>query len=88
MKTAARLRAQGRRIEKLNADIRRVVDQMRVGGLALHLEHHRKRARWFLSDGTEVSASTAHCVIACPEIVGCGDSLFGFTRAQTYRVIS
>jgi hypothetical protein len=53
-------------------------------GAALHCEC-RGRERWWLSDGTEIDVAIARCVIARSDIVSVGDSLFGFTPAQTYR---
>jgi hypothetical protein len=52
-------------------------------GAALHCEC--RGCEW-LSDGTEIDVAIARCVIARADLVSVGDSLFGFTPAQTYRL--
>jgi hypothetical protein len=43
--------------------------------------------RWWLSDGSEVDAQIARRVIEDQTVTNVGDSLFGFTPAQTYRIV-
>jgi hypothetical protein len=83
--TPEKLRNQARRLDRRVNRVTRVVSAMHDGA-ALHCEY-RPHERWWLSDGTEVSAVTAHDVIEHPKIVGVGDALFGFTPSQTFRYV-
>jgi hypothetical protein len=76
---------QTRRVDRPHKDVERLLSAMRDDGLALHCEYYRKQERWWLSNGTEIDAETAHVVIARADVAGVGDALFGFTPSQTYR---
>jgi len=82
--SARQLGEKARRLDRLNRSVAGVLASMRAGA-TLHLEHHRSLERWWLSDGSEVATEIAHLAIKQPSIVSVGDSLFGFTPAQTYR---
>jgi len=84
--TARQLNEKGRRLDRVNRSVASVLKSMRAGA-ALHLEHHRSHERWWLSDGSEVPVEIARLAIKQPSIVSVGDSLFGFTPAQTYRYL-
>jgi hypothetical protein len=84
--TPYRLNLQARRLDRRRLRVAGVIRAMRNDGLTLHLEY-RPTERWWLSDGCEVTTGTAIQVIAHSNIVSVGDTLFGFTHAQTYRFL-
>jgi hypothetical protein len=82
--TAKKLEVLGRRLDRKNAAVRRVLHLMQFGGRSLHL-HFRNRPRWHLSDGREVPAEVANLVIQHRSVVGVGDALISGCAHQTYR---
>jgi hypothetical protein len=76
---------QARRVDRRLKDVERFLNAMRDEGLTLHCEHHRQQQRWWLSNGTEVDAETAHLLIARANVIGVGYALFKFSPCQSYR---
>jgi hypothetical protein len=68
--------------------VRTMIFRMRSRGLSLSVSHERNGRRWFLSNGDPVPDAIARRVIASPEIIDVGDSLFPSGPAQTYRHVS
>jgi hypothetical protein len=80
---AARRRL-ARRVERIE-QAEAVLGEMRAGA-ALHRQHTRNGAYWWLSSGREISDSIAKLVTASSSVVGVGDALFdGVASQQTYR---
>ena len=76
----------GRRLNRLNGDVERVIAAMRRGA-TLHRTHRPNSTRWSLSTGMPVSDEVARAVITRGDVVGVGDSLFGCELSQTCRFI-
>jgi hypothetical protein len=61
---------------------------MRTRGLTLNLTHRRTQSVWQLSNGAVVAPEVAEKVVACPSVVGVGDTLLDDNRlSQTFRYI-
>jgi hypothetical protein len=84
--TVASLRRQLGRVDRRRAGAARVRTAM-LRGASLHLHFERGRPLWRLSTGIFVTDEVAKLVIAQPDIVGCGDSLFHNFPSQTWRHI-
>ena len=54
-------------------------------GAALHLSYTPAREWWGLSNGLAVPPDVAAILIARPDVVAVGDTLFSNTRSQTWR---
>jgi hypothetical protein len=64
----------------------RVVAEMQIKGLALHLQYYWYGSRWWLSNGEHIDTEIAERVVADRRIVGVGDGLFpDRVRGQTWR---
>jgi hypothetical protein len=71
------------RLDLLNANARKVLAAM-LGGASLRLDRSRG-SRWSLSDGRPVENAVAREVIADPDVIAVGDTLFAETLSQTFR---
>jgi hypothetical protein len=71
---APAISAARRRIDRSAAD--KIVHAMRCKRLTLHVSFERPHRKWFLSDGAHVADEVAQIVVAQPEIVGVGNTLF------------
>ena len=83
--SARRLAGQARKRDRQNAEIGRVLTEMKRGA-TLHLSHSPRR-HWRLSSGAFLTKETARAVIASPNIVGVGDTLFDAELSQTFRSV-
>jgi hypothetical protein len=82
--TPASLRAKNRRLDRRLIGANRAAAVMRSGA-ALHLTHRPGGAQWTLSTGETVSDAVARVLIAQPNIVSVGDTLFAGVLGQTWR---
>jgi hypothetical protein len=82
--TPEKLRAQARRLDRVNGTVARVLTKLQRGQ-ALHLEHSRRGSRWWTTDGHEVSQRVAELVILDPSIVSVDAALWRDLRPQTWR---
>jgi hypothetical protein len=71
--------------DRQNAEIGRVLTAMKRGA-TLHLSHSPRR-HWRLSSGAFLTEETARAVIASPNIVDVGDTLFDAELSQTFRSV-
>jgi ABC-type lipopolysaccharide export system ATPase subunit len=85
-RTIADLRRRSDYRARITARAAKVVSAMR-DGQALHLQHSRHGAVWWLSGGTRVDDEVARAVIKDPSVVGVGDALplGADVPAQTFR---
>jgi hypothetical protein len=59
---------------------------MRDNNISLHLTFVRGAEHWVLSDRVKISAEIARAVSTHPNVIACGDCLFGSsTTSQTFR---
>jgi hypothetical protein len=82
--TVSSLTRQGRRLDRRNAKVERVLTCMQRGA-TLHCQFEYGRPIWWLSDRSHVSADVAKVVVADLRVIGVGDSLLVGVPAQTYR---
>jgi hypothetical protein len=62
--------------------------EMRVKGLALHMEYENGRAQWFLGDDKRPLAEGVGLSVARDlNVAGVGDTLFEGTPHQTFRYV-
>jgi hypothetical protein len=88
-RTLAPIRKQHRRDDRLKAKAAAVIEIMRHGS-ALHCQHDRYGAVWWLSkDGQRISDEVAALVIASPAVASVGDALPLNVNvpAQTWRYV-
>jgi hypothetical protein len=82
--TPAKIRANARRLDRLNIKAATVLATMQRGE-ALLLEYRWCGSVWCLSGGRDVPDEVAQVVIKSESVVGVGDALFNDTPAQTRR---
>jgi hypothetical protein len=82
--TINNLRANARRLDRLNIAVAKVLTAMQRGE-ALHLEYRWCGPVWCLSGGAHIDAEVAQLVTKSASVVGVGDALFNDTPAQTWR---
>jgi hypothetical protein len=83
---APAISAARRQLDRTAAD--KIVHAMRRKRLTLNVSFERPRRKWFLSDGAHVADAVAQIVVAHPEIVGVGDTLFADGgSSQTFRAV-
>jgi hypothetical protein len=86
IQTLAQLQQANRRLDHLRRDTNRALSAMRRDGAALHLSYERGRALWRLSTGQFVRPDVAAVLIASPNVIAVGDSLFpDLVAGQTWR---
>lgn len=74
-----------RRADRRQQGVANVLAAMQDGA-SLQLQFIRGREHWRLSSGAFVLADVAAVVIARPEVMSCGDTLFAGLRGQTWRL--
>ena len=82
--TEAELNRKGRRLDRINGGVNRVIAAMQRG-VTLRRTNRPNSTRLTLSNGMAVSGEVAHAVISRSDVVGVGDSLFGRELSQTWR---
>jgi hypothetical protein len=84
--TARSRRAVDRRLDRLNVEVERVVNDLAHGNF-LHLRFDRRHgALWTLTgNGRRVEPEIAKLVIARPDVIAAGDALFPGCTSQIYR---
>jgi hypothetical protein len=80
-----KLRAQARRLDRLNGSVATVLAAMQRGE-ALHHERMWYGGIWWLSNGRHIPNEIAQAVIQ-PNVASVGDALFHDAPSQTYRWI-
>lgn len=86
MITAAKLRNNGRKLDRLNNDVDRALRIMRKGA-ALHLRYNRGQPEWRLSSGEILTNRVAKSLITRRQVHSVGDGLFVGSPAQTWRYV-
>jgi hypothetical protein len=81
-----KLRAQARRLDRVNGSVARVLTKMQRGQ-ALHFEHTRRGPRWWTTDGHEVPQCIAEVVVINPNIASVDTALWRDLHPQTYRFV-
>ena len=84
--TPEKLRAQARRIDRINGSVARVLTKMQRGQ-ALHFEHTRRGPRWWTTDGHEVPEHIAAVVIINSSVTSVDTALWGDLHPQTWRFV-
>ena len=84
--TTRELARQGRRLDRRNAKVERVLTCMQRGA-TLHCQFEYGRPTWWLSDRSYVGEGIAKIVIADSRVVGVGDSLLVGIPSQTFRYV-
>src|SRR5262245_24005300 len=84
--TPHELARKGRRLDRINSTVERVIEAMQHGA-ALHRTNRNRPSstRWQLSSGMPVSDEVGRAVISRGDVVGVGDSLFDRELSQTWR---
>ena len=84
IQTPAQLQQANRRLDHFRRDTNRTLSAMRRDGASLHLSYEHGRALWRLSTGQFVRPAAA-VLIASPNVIAVGDSLFPDVPSQTWR---
>jgi hypothetical protein len=84
--TPEKLRAQARRLDRVNGSVARVLTKLQRGQ-ALHFEHTRRGSRWWTTDGDEVPERIAKLVITNPSITSVDTALWRDLHPQTWRFV-
>lgn len=84
--TVQSLARSSRRLDRVNAEVRRVVIAMQTG--ASLRRSFRPTPYWQLSTGLSVSDAAARLITARPDVIGVGDALFGAELSQTFRYVA
>ena len=85
--TTAKLRANARKLDRLNGEAARVLTTMQQRGEALHFELAWFGAVWWLSGGGRIPDEVAQIVIRDARVASVGDVLFNDVPARTWRCI-
>jgi hypothetical protein len=84
MTSIVKLRANTRRLDRLNIKVTSVLAAMRRGE-ALHMEFAWYGRVWCLSGGRRIDNEVAQVVIKNARVADVGDALFSNAPAQTWR---
>jgi hypothetical protein len=81
--TPGELARKARRLDRRNRAVEQALSELQRGA-SLHLSFSPCR-HWRLSTGVPVSDEVGRAIIALPDVVGVGDSLFEGEPSQTFR---